>query len=96
MTTQGLVATVFASDLDHPEGLAVASDGSIWAGGEAGQIYIVASDGQVTEHARTGGFSGGLAFDQFGPDPDHPDPVRLRHWLRTRQQAPVLAMGRLR
>lgn len=40
--------------------------------------------------------SGGLAFDQFGPDPDHPDPVRLRHWLRTRQQAPVLAMGRLR
>lgn len=40
--------------------------------------------------------SGGLAADQFGPDPDHPDQVRLDHWLRARQQAPALAIGRLR
>lgn len=66
MTHHGLVATVFASGLDHPEGLAVAPDGTIWAGGEEGQIYVVAPDGRVTEHARTGGFSGGLAFDRDG------------------------------
>lgn len=40
--------------------------------------------------------SGGLAWDQFGPNPDHPDPVRLAHWLRTRQQSPAWAIGRLR
>jgi gluconolactonase len=66
MTDRPLVATVFASGLDHPEGLAFAPDGTIWAGGEEGQIYIVTPDGKVTEHARTGGFSGGLAFDRNG------------------------------
>ena len=66
MNHQAPVASVFASGLDHPEGLAVAPDGTIWAGGEEGQIYIVTADGKVTEHARTGGFSGGLAFDRDG------------------------------
>jgi gluconolactonase len=66
MTSERLVATPFASGLDHPEGVAVAPDGTIWAGGEDGQIYIVTADGQVTEHARTGGFSAGLAFDRDG------------------------------
>lgn len=60
------VARIFAEGLDHPEGLAVAADGSIWAGGEEGQIYVVSPGGQVSEHARTGGFSGGLAFDRDG------------------------------
>jgi gluconolactonase len=60
------VTAIFASGLDHPEGLAVAPDGTIWAGGEEGQIYVVTPDGRVTEHARTGGFSGGLAFDRAG------------------------------
>jgi len=60
------VARIFAQGLDHPEGLAVAPDGSIWAGGEEGQIYIVSPDGRVLEHARTGGFTGGLAFDRDG------------------------------
>jgi gluconolactonase len=60
------VAAIFASGLDHPEGLAVAPDGTIWAGGEEGQIYVVTADGRVAEHARTGGFSGGLAFDRSG------------------------------
>lgn len=66
MTGRRLTATPFASGLDHPEGLAVAPDGTIWAGGEEGQIYIVDFDGRVVEHARTGGFSGGLAFDREG------------------------------
>jgi gluconolactonase len=66
MTRHEMVAAVFASGLDHPEGLAIAPDGTIWAGGEEGQIYVVTQDGRVTEHARTGGFSGGLAFGRDG------------------------------
>jgi len=66
MGEQGPVVRIFASGLDHPEGLAVAPDGTIWAGGEEGQIYVVTPDGRVAEHARTGGFTGGLAFDRDG------------------------------
>jgi gluconolactonase len=66
MIKRQLVASIFASGLDHPEGLALAPDGTIWAGGEEGQVYVVTPDGQVAEHARTGGFSGGLAFDRIG------------------------------
>ena len=32
---------IFADGLDHPECVAVHPDGSVWAGGEAGQIYKV-------------------------------------------------------
>lgn len=50
--------------LDHPEGLAVHRDGSIWCGGERGQIYRIESDGSSMEQvASTGGFSQGMAFD---------------------------------
>jgi sugar lactone lactonase YvrE len=56
-------ATVFADGLDHPECLAVHPDGSIYAGGEAGQIYRVGSDGKrVEEIASTGGFILGVAI----------------------------------
>lgn len=56
-------ASIFCDGLDHPEGIAVHPDGSIWAGGEAGQIYKIAPDGQqITEVASTGGFILGLAF----------------------------------
>ncbi len=56
-------ASVFYEGLDHPEGLAVHPDGSIWAGGEAGQIYRISSDGEeMVEVANTGGFILGLAF----------------------------------
>jgi sugar lactone lactonase YvrE len=56
-------ASVFVEGLDHPEGVAVHPDGSIWAGGEAGQIYRVSSDGAtVDEVANTGGFVLGIAF----------------------------------
>jgi gluconolactonase len=50
--------------LDHPEGLAVHRDGSIWCGGERGQIYRIETDGSSMEQvASSGGFSQGMAFD---------------------------------
>jgi hypothetical protein len=33
--------SVFAEGLDHPECVAVHPDGSVWCGGEAGQIYRI-------------------------------------------------------
>ncbi len=57
-------ASVFAEGLDHPECVAVHPDGSIWAGGEAGQIYKISADGsEVQEMANTGGFILGIAFN---------------------------------
>jgi len=35
---------VYAEGLDHPECIAVHPDGSVWAGGEAGQIYRIAPE----------------------------------------------------
>lgn len=56
-------SSVFADGLDHPECVAVHPDGSVWAGGEAGQIYRIAPDGKSMEVvANTGGFILGIAF----------------------------------
>jgi sugar lactone lactonase YvrE len=56
-------ATIFADGLDHPECVAIHPDGSVWAGGEAGQIYKISSDGNsVEEIANTGGFILGIAI----------------------------------
>ncbi|MDN5856693.1 MAG: SMP-30/gluconolactonase/LRE family protein, partial [Actinomycetia bacterium] len=54
--------------LDHPEGVAVHPvDGSIWCGGERGQIYRIEPDGSGREIvASTDGFCLGLAFDHSG------------------------------
>ncbi len=50
--------------LDHPEGLAVHKDGSVWCGGELGQVYRIESNGSSIEQvASSGGFSHGMAFD---------------------------------
>jgi gluconolactonase len=50
--------------LDHPEGLAVHRDGSVWCGGERGQIYRIEADGSSIEQvASSEGFSHGMAFD---------------------------------
>ena len=55
--------TIFADGLDHPECIAVHPDGSVWAGGEAGQVYRVSADGsEIREVVNTGGFNLGLAF----------------------------------
>jgi gluconolactonase len=55
-----------ATGLDHPEGVAVAPDGSLFAGGEAGQIYRVGVGGAVDEIASTGGFIYGVVVDGSG------------------------------
>jgi sugar lactone lactonase YvrE len=53
--------------LDHPEGVAVHRDGSIWCGGERGQIYRLSPDGRELEQlGSTGGFCLGMAFDADG------------------------------
>jgi gluconolactonase len=50
--------------LDHSEGLAVHRDGSIWCGGERGQIYRIEPDGSsMAQIASSDGFSQGMAFD---------------------------------
>jgi sugar lactone lactonase YvrE len=54
---------IFAEGLDHAEGLAVHPDGSVWCGGEIGQIYRIDPSGRnVVEVASTGGLVLGLAF----------------------------------
>lgn len=53
--------------LDHPEGLAFAPDGSLVAGGEAGQIYrIDAATGSSRITAGTEGFVLGVCADASG------------------------------
>src|SRR5690606_36067709 len=55
--------SIFAGGLDHTECVAVHPDGSVWTGGEAGQIYRISPDGrEIAELANTGGFVLGLAF----------------------------------
>ena len=60
-------ARVFYDGVDHAEGVAVHPDGSVWCGGEAGQVYRIAADGSSVEvRAQSeGGFTLALAF---GPD----------------------------
>jgi gluconolactonase len=56
-------SSVFAEGLDHPECVACHPDSTVWAGGEAGQIYRISPDGKTVEEvANTGGFILGLAF----------------------------------
>ena len=58
--------TLCGNGLDHPEGVVRAPDGSMYAGGEGGQIYHVALDGTTAVIAETGGFVLGLALDAAG------------------------------
>lgn len=60
---EAIKISLFADGLDHPECIAVHTDGSVWAGGEAGQIYRIAADGMEWKQvAATGGFILGVAF----------------------------------
>jgi gluconolactonase len=49
--------------LDHPEGVAVGPNGTLYAGGEAGQIYRIGADGSAQQYASIDGFALGLALD---------------------------------
>ena len=55
-----------AEGLDHPEGVAVGPDGTLYAGGEAGQIYRIAEDGSIDQLATTEGFIYGVTLDASG------------------------------
>lgn len=58
---------VLVDGLDHPEGVAVGPDGTLWAGGEAGQIYRVDHREATFEQvADTGGFLLGVTVDGDG------------------------------
>ena len=53
--------------LDHQKGLAVHRDGSVWCGGERGQIYRIEADGSSIEQvSSSAGFSHEMAFDTEG------------------------------
>jgi len=55
----------FVSQLNHPEGLAVAQDGSVYAGGETGEVYHISADGRKAEKiVVTGGFCLGITLDR--------------------------------
>jgi gluconolactonase len=55
----------FANGLDHPEGVVVGTDGRVYSGGEAGQVYRISPEGQKVETiATTGGFCLGLTLDR--------------------------------
>jgi gluconolactonase len=56
----------FAHGIDHPEGICITPDGTVYVGGEAGQLYRLESDGSFTEILSTGGFMLGLAADGEG------------------------------
>jgi gluconolactonase len=58
--------TTLADGLDHPEGIAWGPDGSVYAGGEAGQVYRIELDGSVRTVGVTGGFMYGVALDGDG------------------------------
>ena len=53
---------VFATGLDHPECIAFDSDGMLWAGGEAGQIYRIDPAGKVEQITTLNSFNAGVAF----------------------------------
>ncbi len=55
--------TTLVDGLDHPEGVAWGADGNWYAGGEAGQVYRISTDGAFAQIASTGGFVLGLALD---------------------------------
>jgi sugar lactone lactonase YvrE len=55
----------FFVGLDHPECVAVGKDGTLYAGGEAGQVYRISPDGKKSKVlANTGGFCLGITLDQ--------------------------------
>lgn len=59
--------TTARPQLDHPECVAVHPDGSVWCGGEAGQIFRITADGsEVRVVASTDGFVAGIAFGPGG------------------------------
>lgn len=57
---------LIAHGLDHPECVCVDDEGTLYAGGEAGQLYRIDANGEHEEFANTGGFVLGIAIDGAG------------------------------
>jgi gluconolactonase len=58
---------IHADGLDHPEGVTTGPDGSLWAGGELGQVYRVDPESQVADElGRSGSLALGIAVDGLG------------------------------
>jgi gluconolactonase len=72
MTTRAgpLVATddieVAWTGIDHSEGVAIDADGTVWAGGEEGQVYRGRLDGEPRSIASLPGRTLGFALDADG------------------------------
>jgi HAD superfamily hydrolase (TIGR01459 family) len=65
--------------------------------------FLAVGDGIATDIAGAAGegidalfVTGGLAAEEFGDDPDNPDPARLETWLAGQGLAPDFSIGRLR
>lgn len=58
--------STLAEGIDHPEGICATRDGTIYVGGEAGQVYRVGEGGAAEEIVSVGGFLLGLAADAAG------------------------------
>lgn len=58
--------TLLGQGLDHPESVFVDRDGTVYAGGEAGQVYRISADGQQHLLGTTGGNLLGLVVDGDG------------------------------
>jgi gluconolactonase len=57
----------FATGLDHPEGVAVDSEGIVYCGGEAGQVYrIDPANGSTEIFGNTGGYCLGITLHADG------------------------------
>jgi gluconolactonase len=54
---------MIGGDLDHPESLCIDEDGTIFCGGEAGQVYRIDPDGSCTIVGSTGGNLLGVIID---------------------------------
>ena len=57
---------IHGEGLDHPECVAIDADGTLYAGGEAGQIYRIDGDGSQRQITAIGGFLLGIALDGQG------------------------------
>jgi gluconolactonase len=52
----------WAGGLDHSEDIAFDAEGTLWAGGELGQVYRIPEKGRVEQVTSIGGFCLGLTF----------------------------------
>jgi len=59
---------VFARGIDHAECLAFDREGILWAGGEAGQIYRIPSDGAPQLVTSLESYSAGISFSPVSED----------------------------